>query len=106
VDMMPRLMEAADVVITKPGGLTVSECIAMRRPILAIDPIPGQEERNVEFILERGYGKLATSSADLIYYLSLPTGTLAGGYEHTPSEGVSAAVQILQAIIDSDVRDS
>ena len=43
--------DAADVIITKPGGLTTSECIAKELPMILVDPIPGQEARNVEFLL-------------------------------------------------------
>lgn len=48
------LMDAADLVITKPGGLTTSEVLAKGRPMLVIDPIPGQEQRNGEYALEIG----------------------------------------------------
>jgi processive 1,2-diacylglycerol beta-glucosyltransferase len=49
-----RLMACADLVITKPGGLTTSECLAMGIPMIVNDPIPGQEERNADFLLEQG----------------------------------------------------
>lgn len=49
-----RLMAASDIAVTKPGGLTVSECIAMELPMLLISPIPGQEERNADYLLEHG----------------------------------------------------
>lgn len=49
-----RLMACADLVITKTGGLSTSECLAMGLPIIANAPIPGQEERNADFLLEQG----------------------------------------------------
>ncbi len=49
-----RLMKAADVAITKPGGLTASECLAMGLPMILVNPIPGQEERNADYLLENG----------------------------------------------------
>jgi processive 1,2-diacylglycerol beta-glucosyltransferase len=49
-----NLMSACDVVITKPGGLTSSECLIKGLPMLLIDPIPGQEERNGDYLMERG----------------------------------------------------
>ena len=51
-----RAMAASDLAITKPGGLTTSECLAMGLPMIAVSPIPGQEERNADYILENGAG--------------------------------------------------
>lgn len=47
---IPRYMHISDLIVTKPGGLTVSEAIASDLPIAAYKPIPGQEEQNVEFL--------------------------------------------------------
>jgi processive 1,2-diacylglycerol beta-glucosyltransferase len=60
-----RLMAASDVIITKPGGLTVSECLAVGRPMIVISPIPGQEERNADFLLEHGLALKANDGAAL-----------------------------------------
>jgi processive 1,2-diacylglycerol beta-glucosyltransferase len=54
VDNMDELMALAGLMVTKPGGLTSSECLARRLPMLIIDPIPGQEERNATYLLEAG----------------------------------------------------
>lgn len=51
---MHELMAVADLIITKPGGLTSSEALAMGKPLLILDPIPGQEAANSDFLLERG----------------------------------------------------
>lgn len=48
------LMDASDCIITKPGGLTVSEALAKRLPMILTKPIPGQEERNMDFLLNFG----------------------------------------------------
>ena len=48
------LMACSDLVITKPGGLTTSECLAMGVPMVVYAPIPGQEERNADYVLEQG----------------------------------------------------
>lgn len=54
VDNIHELMDAADLVITKSGGLTSSEALAKRKPMIITDPIPGQEQRNCEYLLESG----------------------------------------------------
>jgi len=54
VNNMHELMDASDVVISKPGGLTTSEVLAKGKPMIIIDPIPGQEQRNCECLLEAG----------------------------------------------------
>ena len=47
---VPELMSISDLVITKPGGLTTTESLASGLPIIVINPIPGQEEENAEFL--------------------------------------------------------
>ena len=49
-DKVPELMYISDIVISKPGGLTTSESLASGLPMLIINPIPGQEEQNAEFL--------------------------------------------------------
>ncbi len=53
-DRMHEWMRAADLVVTKPGGLTASEALACRLPLVVVNPIPGQETRNSDFLLEKG----------------------------------------------------
>jgi len=53
-DKMRELMSVADLLVTKPGGLTVSEALACGLPMALVSPIPGQEERNADYLLERG----------------------------------------------------
>jgi len=64
-----RLMAVSTVVITKPGGLTTSECLAMGKPMIVINPIPGQEERNTDYLLEHGAALLAYDEIALEYKL-------------------------------------
>lgn len=47
---VPELMSISSIVVTKPGGLTTSESLASDLPMLIINPIPGQEEENAEFL--------------------------------------------------------
>lgn len=66
-DRIERLMACADFVVTKPGGLTTSECLAMGLPMIVNSPIPGQEERNADFLLEQGAALKANDPATLEY---------------------------------------
>jgi processive 1,2-diacylglycerol beta-glucosyltransferase len=49
-----EIMARSDLIITKAGGLTVSECLARRLPMVLYSPIPGQEECNADYLLEHG----------------------------------------------------
>ena len=56
-DKVPELMSISYLVVTKPGGLTSTESLASHLPMLIINPIPGQEEQNAEFLENHGVGK-------------------------------------------------
>ena len=60
VDNVEVMMDASDVLLTKPGGLTTSECLAKGIPLVILDPIPGLEERNSLFLVAQGAAILAT----------------------------------------------
>lgn len=62
-----RLMACADLAITKPGGATVAECLAMGLPMIIHAAIPGQEERNANFVLEGGAALQAFDAPTLEY---------------------------------------
>ena len=47
-------MSISDLVVTKPGGLTTSESLASHLPMVIINPIPGQEKENAEFLENHG----------------------------------------------------
>ncbi len=47
-----KYMQISDLIITKPGGLTVSEALACNLPLAVFDAIPGQEEENAEFLID------------------------------------------------------
>jgi processive 1,2-diacylglycerol beta-glucosyltransferase len=66
---MHTLMAAADLVVTKPGGLTVSECLALGKPMLLVSPIPGQEQHNAGYLMEEGAAWLAYDAVSLEYKL-------------------------------------
>nr|WP_193570438.1 glycosyltransferase [Luteibacter yeojuensis] len=62
-----RLMACCDLAITKPGGLTTSECLAMGLPMIVNAPIPGQEERNADYLLEHGAAWKAIDAVSLAW---------------------------------------
>lgn len=62
---MHELMAVADIIITKPGGLTTSEALAMGKPLFILNPIPGQEAANSDFLLERGAAAKVNRVEDL-----------------------------------------
>ncbi|HEV8160012.1 MAG TPA: glycosyltransferase, partial [Pyrinomonadaceae bacterium] len=51
---MDEYMSAADLIVGKPGGLTTSEALAKNLIFVVVNPIPGQEERNSDHLLEKG----------------------------------------------------
>lgn len=53
-NQVPELMSISDLVVTKPGGLTTTESLVSGLPIIAINPIPGQEEENAKFLENAG----------------------------------------------------
>ncbi|MCQ2385447.1 MAG: galactosyldiacylglycerol synthase [Clostridia bacterium] len=70
VSNVELLMDAADCIVSKPGGLTTSEALAKELPMIIFDPIAGQEERNVEFLQNCGAAMAisgAYSLSDAIY---------------------------------------
>lgn len=74
-DAMQVYMAASDLMIGKSGGLTSSECLASRLPMLIVSPIPGQEERNANHLLEHGAavsGNMRTLTYKLDKVLSTP----------------------------------
>lgn len=65
VDYVDILMDASDCIITKPGGLTSSEALAKGLPMVIVNPIPGQEDRNTEFFTNNGVAMAVTSTLPL-----------------------------------------
>ena len=65
-----ELMQVADLVISKPGGLTTSETLARGAVMVIVNPIPGQESRNSDYLLENGAAIKANNAATLPHKLS------------------------------------
>ena len=81
VDNVDMFMDVADCVVTKPGGLTTSEALAKNLPMIMNNPIPGQEDRNVEFLLNAGAAMKISKTFtldDAIYQLFVNESRLEG----------------------------
>lgn len=76
-DQMIAFMHAADLIVAKPGGITTFEALASGLPFLVYDPflIPGQEEKNAQFLVESGIGVRAKDPIHL-------TQTLGSLFDH------------------------
>lgn len=72
---MDELMAAADLVVSKPGGLTTSEALSRGTPMAIVNPIPGQESRNSDYLLENGAAIKINNIATLPFKLSQLLGT-------------------------------
>jgi processive 1,2-diacylglycerol beta-glucosyltransferase len=66
---MDELMAASDLVLGKPGGLTTCEALAKGLVFVIVNPIPGQEERNSDHLLEAGVGIRCNNLQTLTYKL-------------------------------------
>lgn len=64
-DKVPELMYIATAIVTKPGGLTVSEALASKKPLILINPIPGQEEENAQFLVDNNVAILIKDSDNI-----------------------------------------
>lgn len=64
-DEICNLMDIADLIFTKPGGMTISEALIKELPIFIISPIPGQEERNSYFLTSSGVAEKIHTEKDV-----------------------------------------
>lgn len=60
-----KLMYFSDLVVTKPGGLSITECATLKKPMLLISPIPGQEEINANYFMSKGIASLALNKLQI-----------------------------------------
>ena len=65
VEFVDKLMDCADIIITKGGGITISEALAKGLAIIITNPIPGQEEHNVDYLLKKEAIIRADSSVEI-----------------------------------------
>lgn len=68
---LSRLYDEADAIVTKPGGVTISEALRKRVPIFINGSLPGQEEVNLQFLLEEGIAFQLPEHKPLEYILSI-----------------------------------
>lgn len=67
VTNMNEWMSASDLLVSKCGGLTTAEALTLRLPMVIVNPVPGQEVQNAEYLLERGVAVRAWEIASLAY---------------------------------------
>jgi len=65
VHNMPVIMDASDIVITKPGGVTTAECLIKGLPMVVFEPIPGQEVRNAGYLMRHDTALIADGIDEL-----------------------------------------
>ncbi len=103
-DRMPVLLRAADVVVGKPGGLTVAETLACGRYLLALNSPGGQESFNVRFLARHGAGALIRKEdvGQRLRVLLADAGQFEGLQQHVASLGRrDGAVQIAALALDA-----
>lgn len=71
VDNVDVMMDAADFIISKPGGLTTSETLAKGLPMIIMNPLPGQEDRNLNFLVNNGAAIMVNDTYSISEALNL-----------------------------------
>jgi len=69
VENVHELMSIAEMVVTKPGGITAAEALVKQLPMIIINPIPGQEAKNTEFLLSQNVAVEAGNANDVMLYV-------------------------------------
>ncbi len=70
VDNVHELMSISRLIITKPGGLTTAEALSKELPMIIVNPIPGQEEKNTQFLTREGVGIKTKDENDIVNLVS------------------------------------
>ncbi len=68
-DNVQELMEIAEMVVTKPGGITTAEALVKRLPMIIINPIPGQEAKNTQYLLSQNVAVEAEDAEDVMLFV-------------------------------------
>jgi processive 1,2-diacylglycerol beta-glucosyltransferase len=98
-DALDEYMRMADIIIGKPGGLTTTEAIALGKPFIAVDPIPGHEDANVALIETHGYGVLARDISHLLSLIQKSPNDIAPGYKNSPPDWADGGKTIWGTIL-------
>jgi processive 1,2-diacylglycerol beta-glucosyltransferase len=69
IENVHELMEIAEMIITKPGGITVAEALVKKLPMIIINPIPGQEAKNTEYLLSQNVAVEAEDANDVMLFV-------------------------------------
>lgn len=111
VDNVAELMTAADLIITKAGGLTVSEALTKHLPLVIFNPIPGQEYENTVFLEKIGAGRSAATSEaleEILGNLLRNTGELKkmrlAAAQALPGKSAEQAVESMLRLINKNNR--
>jgi processive 1,2-diacylglycerol beta-glucosyltransferase len=118
VQDMATLLSESDVVLTKPGGLTLTECLALHKPIVLLTRGAGQEAANTQYLLDRGAAILcddAGQTAELVERILL-NGEASGLAQNAatlayPLAAAQIATYLLELLgvgdrsMDSDLRE-
>ena len=88
VTNMHEWMAASDLIVTKPGGLTSAEAMALGKPLFILNPIPGQEAANSDFLLERGAAVKANRIDDVPFRVE----QLLGSVKHKKMSAAARAI--------------
>jgi len=107
-----KIIDSADLIITKPGGLSSSEALAKGVPMIMIRPIPGQEERNSDYLLKNNAAIRADNLSELteiIHELFTHSGKIEVLKENAlaiskPYAATDAAAHILNLAAEKNIR--
>jgi len=69
VENVHELMEVSELIVTKPGGITTAEALVRQLPMIIINPIPGQEAKNTEFLLSHDVAVQARNAKDVFRFV-------------------------------------
>jgi processive 1,2-diacylglycerol beta-glucosyltransferase len=108
VENVQELMEIAEIIITKPGGITTAEALVKKLPMIIINPIPGQEAKNTEYLLSQNVAVEAEDANDVMLFVdeflrnprklwSMREAAAALGRPHSAENGAQEILKLLVA---------